>query len=160
MKKTERLIAAITTIALGILLIVLKGTTVQIITSIFGVLLLVLGVLDLIAKETRVGIVKGLIGIFILAFGWLISSIILYVVSVVLLIAAVWWIYELWRARCLCSLRWSTVILYAQPILLALIGTFLLFHQGEGREWVFVVAGIFTVAEGALAFASAVRTIE
>ena len=50
MKKTERLIAAITTIALGILLIVLKGTTVQINTSIFGVLLLVLGVLDLIAK--------------------------------------------------------------------------------------------------------------
>ena len=93
MKKTERLIAAITTIALGILLIVLTGTTVQIITSIFGVLLLVLGVLDLIAKETRVGIVKGLIGIFILAFGWLISSIVLYVVSVVLLIAAVWWIY-------------------------------------------------------------------
>ena len=151
---------AITTIALGILLIVLKGTTVQIITSIFGVLLLVLGVLDLIAKETRVGIVKGLIGIFILAFGWLISSIILYVVSVVLWIVAIWWIYELWRSRCLCSLRWSTAILYAQPILLALIGTFLFFHQGEGREWVFVVAGIFTVAEGALAFASAVKTIE
>jgi hypothetical protein len=35
-----------------------------------------------------------------------------------------------------------------------------LFHNGEEREWVFIFAGIFTVLEGALLFAAAMKTIE
>ena len=78
MKRTEKLIAAITTIALGVLLIALKGGTVQVLTSIFGVMVLVLGVLDLVAKDTRMGLIKCVVGIFILAFGWVLLSAILY----------------------------------------------------------------------------------
>ncbi len=160
MKRTEKFIAAITTIALGVLLIALKGDTVQILTSIFGVMVLVLGVLDLVAKDTRIGLAKCAVGIFILAFGWLLLSAILYVVAVLLLIAAIWWICDLWRSRCFYLLSWRSIILYVQPILLALVGIFLLFHQGEAMDWIFVVAGIFTVIEGGLLFATAVKAIE
>lgn len=159
MTKTGKFIVSIVTIALGILLIALQGTTVQVITSVLGVLLIVLGILDLLSKENLVGAVKLVFGTLILAFGWLISSIVLYVVAVALFIVAVWWIYELWRTRCIRSFSWTFVVQYLQPALLILIGILLLFHQGEGREWVFVLAGILTVAEGALLFATAVKTI-
>lgn len=160
MKKTEKLIASIVTVALGVLLIALKGVTVQIVTSIFGILLIVLGVLNLTYKETGLGAAECVFGILIVAFGWLISSVVLYVISVFLFIIAVWWIFELWRARCVRSFSWSSLLQYAQPFLLVLIGVFLFFHQGEGREWVFVAAGIFTVLEGAIMFAGAIKTIE
>lgn len=160
MRKTEKFIASIVTIALGILLIVLKGETVQVVTSIFGVLLLVLGTLDIASKETQIGAMKCIAGIFILAFSWLILSTVLYVISVLLLIASVWWIYELWRTNCVRTISFLSLLLYARPIILTLIGVFLLFHQGDGREWVFVVAGCLTVLEGALLFAGEVKTIE
>lgn len=160
MKKTEKLIASIVAIALGVLLIVLKGTTVQVITSIFAVLLLVLGVMDFVAREAQIGALKCVAGIFILAFSWLILSTVLYAIAAILLVTAVWWVYELWRTSCLRSFTYHAFLMYARPLLLALIGVFLLFHNGEEREWVFIFAGIFTVLEGALLFAAAMKTIE
>ena len=160
MKKTEKLIASIVAIALGILLIILKGTTVQVITSIFAVLLLVLGVMDFVLKEGQIGAIKCLAGIFVLAFSWLIRSTVLYAIAAILLVAALWWVYELWRTSCLRSFSYHALLMYAHPLLLALIGVFLLFHNGEEREWVFIFAGIFTVLEGALLFAAAMKTIE
>jgi uncharacterized membrane protein HdeD (DUF308 family) len=76
------------------------------------------------------------------------------------MVAAVWWVYELWKTSCVRSLSYQTLLLYARPILLAIIGVFLLFHQGEGREWVFVVAGTLTILEGAFLFAGAIKTME
>lgn len=160
MKRTEKLIAAIATVAVGILLIVLKEATVQIITSIVGVLLIVLGVLDWISRDTRFGALKILIGIALLAFGWLVDVAVLYIAAICLFIVAIWWIYELWRTRLVRSLCGTAVFLYAQPVLLLLIGLFLLFHQLENSGWVFITAGILTTVEGAMLFASAVKTIE
>ena len=160
MRKTEKLIASIVAIALGILLIVLKGTTVQVITSIFAVLLLVLGVMDFLAREGQIATLKCVAGIFILAFSWLILSTVLYVIAAMLLVASVWWVYELWKTRCVRSFGYHFLMMYARPILLAVIGAFLLFHQGEEREWVFMIAGILTILEGALLFAVTIKTIE
>lgn len=160
MKKTERYIASILTIALGILLIALKGGTVQIVTSVFAILLIVLGVLDFFSNASRVGAIKCIIGGLILAFGWLILSVVLYAACAVLFILAVWKIVDLWRGRCVRLFGDSSLLLYLQPVLMALIAVLLLFHQREGAEWVFIVAGIFTVAEGSLVFATAVKTIE
>ena len=160
MTKTEKLIVSIITVALGILLIVLRGATVQVVTSIFGVLLIVLGCLDIMAKDTLIGAAKFFFGIFILAFGWLVLSVVLYAVSVTVLVIALWWVYELWRTRCIRSFSWMFLFQYAQPILLAAVGVLLLFHQIESNEWLFVTAGVFTVLEGAFLFASAMKTIE
>ncbi len=160
MRKTEKLIASIVAIALGILLIILKGATVQLITSIFAVLLLVLGIMDFVAGEGQVATLKCVGGIFILAFSWLILSAVLYALAAVLLVASVWWVYELWKTSCVRSFGYHFLLMYARPFFLALIGVFLLFHQAEGREWVFMVAGGLTVLEGALLFAATIKTIE
>ncbi len=160
MRKTEKLIASIVAIALGILLIILKGTTVQLITSIFAVLLLVLGIMDFVAGEGQIATLKCVAGIFILAFSWLILSTVLYILAAMLLVASVWWVYELWKTSCVRSFGYHFLLLYARPLFLAMIGAFLLFHQGEGREWVFIVAGVLTIFEGALLFAGTIKTIE
>jgi uncharacterized membrane protein HdeD (DUF308 family) len=159
-KRTEKLIASIVAIALGILLIILKGTTVQVLTSIFGILLIVLGVMDFVAKESQLATMKCVAGIFVLAFSWLILSAVLYAVAVMLLVASVWWVYELWKTNCVRSVSYQALLQYARPVLLAVIGVFLLFHQGEEREWVFTVAGILTVLEGSFLFAGAMKMIE
>ena len=160
MRKTEKLIASIVAIALGILLIILKGTTVQVITSIFAVLLLVLGIMDFLSGDGQVATLKCVAGIFILAFSWLILSTVLYVIAGMLLVASVWWIYELWKTSCVRSFGYHFLLMYARPFFLALIGVLLLFHQGEKREWVFMLAGILTIIEGALLFAATIKTIE
>ena len=160
MKKTERFILAIVTIALGILLVALKGATVQIVTSVFAVLLIVLGVLDFISNMPRIGAIKCLIGCLLLAFGWLITSVVLYATCIVLFVVSTWKIIDLWRGRCARLFGDSALLLYLQPMLLALIGALLLFHQREGAEWIFVVAGVLTVAEGSFIFVTAAKTIE
>ena len=157
MKKTEKLIAAVATVCLGILLIVLEGTTVQVITSVFGVLLLVLGVLDLLSKDHKMGVMKCLFGALVLIFGYVILSAVLYLTAILSLVAAIWWFVDLWRNGCL---RWNglgAILQYAQPVLLALIGGLLFFHELENMQWVFLVAGVFTVLEGSLLFVSAIK---
>ena len=160
MKKNEKLIASVVTVALGILLIALKVVTVQIVASVFGVLLVVLGILNLAYKQTLIGALECVFGVLIIAFGWWISSVVLYLLSICLFLIAFWLIFEFWRGRCERSFSVASLLQYVQPILIILIGVFLFFHQGDDREWVFVVAGIFTVLEGAIMFAYAVKTIE
>ena len=160
MTKTERFIVSIVTITLGILLIALQDKTAQVITSIAGVLLLVLGVVDWLAKDTLIGIIKLVFGALALAFGWLIVSGVLYVVAVAVLILSVWWIYELWRVRCVRLLSLPAAFRYLQPFLLAVVGVLLFFHEGEEMGWLFILAGVLTVLEGALILGVAIKTIE
>ncbi len=160
MKKTEKLIAAIVTVGLGILLIVLEGRTVQVLTSIFGVLLLALGILDLVSKDYRLGAIKCVLGCLIIIFGYVILSAVLYLIAILLIGVAVWWFCELWRTGCLRWNGWAALLQYAQPILLAAVGVFLLFHGAENMEWVFIVSGILTVIEGSLLFVSAIKYVD
>ena len=157
MRKTEKLLAAIATVGLGILLIVLQGTTVQVLTSIFGVLLLALGIMDLALAEYRLGAIKCILGGLIIIFGCVILSAVLYLIAILLIVAAVWWFCELWRAGCLRWRGWTALLQYAQPVLLAAVGVFLLFHAAEGMDWIFILSGILTVVEGSLLFVSAVQ---
>ena len=48
MNKTEKIISAVTAIALGILLIVLKNGVLHLLNAVVGIVLLALGVLDLV----------------------------------------------------------------------------------------------------------------
>ena len=160
MRKKEKFSVSIVAIALGVLLIAMQGTTIQVITSILGILLMVLGGLDLIAREILLGVAKLAVGIFFVGFGWLILSVIFYIIAIVLLVVAAWWIYELWRVRCIRPYSFSSIFAYVQPILITLVGILLFFHQGEERAWIFIFAGIVTIIEGALLLATSIKTIE
>jgi hypothetical protein len=149
-KKSEKIVTSILTLTLGILLMVLKGGTLQVFTSVVGVMLLVLSVFDFVAKDFKLGVAKCVIGALILVFGWLIVKVALYVLAAGLVIVGVWGIYD--RIKCGVGFSWTAkpILLYARPVVCTLIGVLLLFNQGGTIDWVFVVGGILTVIEGGL----------
>ncbi len=160
MTKTEKLIISIVTITIGVLLIALQDVMVQVGTSIAGIIILVLGVLDLLSRETVIGMIKFVFGILVLVFGWLVTSAVLYVLAVAVMVLAAWWVYELWKVRCIRLKSWGIAWRYLQPALLIAIGMLLFFHQGENKGWLFILTGVLTVLEGALLFGMAIKTIE
>ena len=150
MNKTERIISSVAAIAIGILLIVLKGGVLTVLNIVVGVVLVALGVFDLINKVVKLGVVKCVIGALILAFGWLIMQAILYVFAALLLIVGICWIYDLIRCGVKLTNDWKVILEYLKPTICLLIALFLLFNQGGTVDWVFVVCGVCTALEGAL----------
>ena len=150
MTKTEKLIAAIAAILIGVLLIILKGGVLTVLNTVVGVVLLALGIFELIKKEVKLGVVKCVLGVLILAFGWLILKAILYVFAALLLIVGICWIYDLIRCGIKLCKDWRVILEYVKPTICLLIGLLLMFNQGGAVNWVFIVCGICTVLEGAL----------
>lgn len=150
MKKTEKIIAALLTIAVGVLLIVLRGALVSILMTVLGVGLIAFGILDLIDRLITPAVVKIVVGVVVIVCGWVIVEAVLYVVAAALIIAGILWLYEkLKRGFCFTN-AWQLILDFAAPVLCLLIGVLLLFNQGNTVAWVFVAGGIFTVAEGGL----------
>ena len=150
MTKTEKIISSVAAIAIGVLLIVLKGGVLTFLNVLVGVVLVALGIFDLINKEVKLGVVKCVIGALILAFGWLLMQAILYIFAALLLIVGICWIYDLFRCGVKPCKDWRIILEYVKPSICLLIGLFLLFNQGGTVNWVFVVCGICTVIEGSL----------
>ena len=150
MKKTEKLISALLTIALGILLIVLKGGIISIMMTVLGVALLVFGVIDLVNRLIPPAVVKLVLGVVIIICGWAIVTAVLYLLAACLIVAGILLLYEKIKNRVSCASLWLTVCEYAVPAMLLVIGALLLFNQGNTVNWVFIISGIVTVVEGGL----------
>jgi hypothetical protein len=155
MKKTEKIVAALLTISLGILVIILRGKLIEILTTVIGIALIVLGVVDLIGKRVPPAVIKIVSGAIILICGLALVGIVLYVIAALLLIAGILLLYEQCKSKVRC-LDWKSMILqYATPALLVFIGLLLLFNQGATVNWIFVVCGILTVIEGGVLLVNA-----
>ena len=98
MKKTEKLISALATITLGVLLIILQGSVVSILMTVLGVGAIVFGVIDLFNKNFPHAVVKIVCGVVIIICGWVIVSAVLYVLAGLLLIVGILLVYE--KIRC------------------------------------------------------------
>ena len=153
MKKTEKLIAALLTIALGVLFLVLKEDVVSIAMTVLGVALIVLGVLDLIAKNIPLGVVKGVVGVLVIVFGWLLTKAVLYIVGGLLLIVGILGIFELCKRKV--GFKGVDALLqYVKPIICIVIAILLFLN---GLNWVFIIIGIVTVVEGGILLIDAIR---
>lgn len=150
MKKSERLITALITIALGVLLIVLRGDLISILMTVVGLGLIALGVMDLIDNRIPPAVVKLVGGVVVIVCGWVIVEAVLYLVAGALLIAGILLLYEKIKSRSRCDTLFYTVCEYAVPAVFLVIGTLLMFNQGNTVNWVFIFGGIFTIIEGGL----------
>ena len=157
MKKTERIITALVIIALGVLAIVLRGRLVHILTTVLGVVLIALGIVDFLQRRVPPAVIKLIFGIVILICGFALLEIVLYVLAALLLIAGILLFYEKWKTQSCCRfMDWKDVLFsFATPIALVLIGVLLLFNQGSTIDWIFVVCGILTIADGGILLADA-----
>ena len=151
MKITSNLITAILTIVIGVLFVALKGGVIGIAMTVLGVGLIVWAVLDLIDKNNTSGIIKLIAGIVVIVFGWTLASIVLYVMAALLLVYAVYQLYQLITGKV------KDFVKFIEPGVMALIAILLLFNQGGTIAWVFIVAGIFLIVEGALALINCIK---
>lgn len=151
MKITSNLITTILTIVIGVLFVALKGGVIGIAMTVLGVGLIVWAVLDIIDKNNTSGIIKLVAGIVVIVFGWTLASIVLYVMAALLLVYAIYQLYELVTNKV------KDVVKFIEPGVMALIAILLLFNQGGTIAWVFIVAGIFLIVEGALALINCIK---
>ena len=150
MKASEKVIVAILTMVVGVLLIAVKDRFIGLIMTVAGVTLIVLGVMDIFKATVPPAIVKTIVGVLIILCGWTVVQAILYVVSAILLIFAVLTIYYKVKNRGCSTSLFFTVCEYLLPCILFVIGIIFLFHQSMAVNAVFILAGILTIFEGAL----------
>ena len=150
MKKTEKIIAAVLTMAVGILLIAMQDNFISVLMSIAGACLIVLGVVDIFRRYVPPAVIKIVSGVLIIVCGWVLVEAVLYIVSAMLLIAGILLLYDKIKKRIVCDSLLHTVLEYVLPSVFILIGFLLLFHQAFAMEIIFVTVGCLTVIEGGI----------
>lgn len=154
MKKSEHIISAVFTIAIGVLLMIMKGEMISVFMTILGVSLIVLGLINLLEENIPFAIVKVVIGGVVIFFGWTIVSAVVYILAALVLIVGILALYDCVRFRLRCMHGKETLKILIEPIVCILIGLILFFNKWD---WVFVLAGLFTVLEGGLLLFDALR---
>lgn len=77
-------------VAIGLLLIILKGGALDILMTIVGALFVVAGIVDIInGKDVTKGIIEVVIGIVIIVLGWTITDLVLLIFGILLVIKSI-----------------------------------------------------------------------
>ncbi len=150
MKKSEKIIAAIITMAIGVLLIVLQDNFVGLLMTLAGICLIVFGALDIFHHEVPPAVIKIVVGALIIICGWVLVEAVLYIVAALLLIVGILLLYDKIKKRVVCDTLLLTALEYAIPALFVLIGILLLFHQAVAIELIFIFSGILTLIDGGM----------
>lgn len=150
MKKTERIIAAVLTMVVGVLLIAMQDKFIGVLMSIAGGCLIALGVVDLCHRYVPPAVVKIISGVLIIVCGWVLVEAVLYIIAAMLLIAGILLLYDKIKKRVACDTVFKTVLEYALPSVFIVIGCLLLFHQAFAIEIIFVITGILTLLDGTI----------
>ncbi len=150
MKKSEKIISALLTMALGVMFVILKDNFIGILMTVAGVSLLILGVVDIINRGIPPAIIKIVSGLLLIICGWAIVEAVLYVLSGILLVFGILLLYGKIKNKPHCALWWHVVLEYATPIICISIGILLLFHKGDFIDAILVVSGILTIIEGSI----------
>ena len=153
MNKTEKIISSIFTIALGVLLIVMKGEMISVFMTVFGIALISLGVIELLRKEVTSAAMKIAIGGLIIFLGWALVSAVVYVLATLLVVVAVLTAYDYVKHRYGSCQSLETILDLIPSIICLLIGVILFFNE---FEWCFVVAGSLTVFLGGFVFGTTI----
>lgn len=150
MKKTEKIIAALCTMAFGVLLIVLKDNFIGILMTVAGLSLIALGVMDFVNRYVPPAVIKILSGAFVIFCGWVVVEAVLYVLAAAALIFGVLLLYGKIKRGTPCETPLFGVLDYALPSLCILAGGLLLFHNGSAKNLIFILCGLLTVLIGVI----------
>ena len=155
MKKPEKIIAALLATVLGVLLILLKAKVISIALTVAGVCLLAFGILSLVEHAVPLAIIRLAVGVLLIICAWSVVRAVLYILAAILLVAGLLILYYKVKKGVICDGWLKLINEYATPAFLLLVGVLLLFNQNNTVDWVFIISGVLTVAEGGLLFANA-----
>ena len=148
MDRKDSIIASVISIALGFMLIVMKGSVIRLAITCLGVYVLVSAALSFAGGLTNIGI---------LVFGWVFVNLALYILAASIIVMGLLQIENIHRfAPGKLSLK-DKVFIYAKPVVTVLAGACLLFNQGGTIAWVFVATGILLIIEGIIELFDAFR---
>lgn len=71
---------------IGILLVILQGSSLGILMTIIGILLIAYGVIEIVKGDMTKGIIESAIGIVIIVCGWLIADVVLLIFGILMII--------------------------------------------------------------------------
>ena len=143
--KRDSIIVALISIVIGVLFIIFKSEVIGIAMTVLGVLLIVNGIIHLVNDEEKIyGIILICVGALIIIGGWLIATIILYIIAVLLIFYGAMLIYAFFKAG------HASLINLISPILMVVAGILLFLNQKGTLDWVFIVEGIVLIVEGAI----------
>ena len=155
MKKTEKIVAAILTMVIGVLLIVMKDNFIGILMTVAGVCLIVLGVVDIFARAIPPAVVKLVSALLIIICGWALVEAVLYIVAAALLIIGILLLYDKLKNKPTCSTLIAKILEYVLPSVMIAIGILLLFCQSVAVNFIFILSGILTLIAGGVLLFSA-----
>jgi hypothetical protein len=150
MKRTEKIIAAVLTMVVGVLLIVMKDKFIGVLTTVIGLGLIVFGIVDIIGGGVPPAVVKMVGGLLVILCGWLVVEAVLYLLSAVTLILGILILYDKIKGRACGNTWWNTALAYAPAGLCIAIGLLLLFHKCLSPTLIFIGCGIFALIEGGI----------
>lgn len=156
MKISSKISAAIISIAIGVLFIVLKGSVISITMTIIGVAAIIMAVVDFANNQTKTAVIKCIIGVAVLVLGWLLVDIALYGISGVLIILGVSQIVSAIRLNNLCNAV-QKVFMIIKPVATLGAGFCLFFNKGEMADTIFVIVGVLVLVEGMLSLVDPVE---
>ena len=155
MKQSEKIISAILTMVVGILLIAMKDNFISILMTIAGGCLIVVGVVDACNRLLPPAVIKIVSGLLLIICGWAVVRAVLYIVAALLLVGGILLLYDKIKRRCKCERLLFTISEYATIGIMIFIGFLLLFHQAQAVNVIFIVSGVLTIIEGGLLLANA-----
>ncbi|MBQ8428712.1 MAG: DUF308 domain-containing protein [Clostridia bacterium] len=150
MKKTEKIIAAVLTMVVGVLLIVMRDNFIGVLMSVIGLGLIVFGVVDIIDGCIPPAVVKMVGGLLVVICGWVVVEAVLYLLSAITLICGILLLYDKIKRKECGATWWNTVLSYAPSAICIAIGFLLLFHRNLTSAFIFVSCGMLALVEGGI----------
>lgn len=158
MEKTNKYISAAIMMAIGLLLIILKGGIIGILLTALGVALIVMGILDAVQrKDVARCVIKCVVGAVIILGGWLFVAVMLYILGALLVIVGILWIIKLVQRHTKGANLIGTITAYLVPALYILIGVCLFFNQSAFVDVVFIIVGVIVLVDGIIQLVNAIK---
>ena len=157
MQRNGNLISGLISIALGLMLIIMKGEVISVALTVLGTTAIVMAVADFTKGFTASGIVKAVVGVCILVFGWLFINVALYLLAGAIIIMGLMQILEIHRSGIVFLTNGEKILAYLKPVLTVLAGILLLFNQGGVIDGVFIATGVLLIFEGILGLADQIK---
>ena len=127
---------------IGILLLVFKSSSLNILFTVVGILFIALGVYDIIMKSLVRGAIEAAIGIAILICGWTIAKWVLLIFGILLIVKG---------ALDLIQNLHKGLIAWVMPIVTIVLGVLLVISNFKALDILFIIAGVIFLVNAVLA---------
>ena len=121
MNKKEGIASAIISVAVGLMLIIMKDDVISIALTVLGVAAIVSAILDFIHRMPNLGLIKAVIGVCILVFGWMFVNLALYILAASIILVGLLQIFNIHKFCPVNMIFTRKMLTYIKPVIITII---------------------------------------